>query len=324
MRLRQNDIKNILLSVLIQKLLKKGRNINYNNMKINEVNTKVDKIKTKKLSKDSEEMEFINIDWLLDHHKTKEQERSQMVNELNLKPGDNVLDLGCGPGLWTPMLAEKVKPNGQVIGIDICHELLEYAKKNLRKSPLKKIIKFQHSDFNNLPFEDNTFDVVFFGNCYAYATDPMQVLEEQKRVTKKGGRIIAKDFDGAIIILHPINPYLSAKILAATARALEEKPPEPFFNNYTGRKLNGLFQKVGIKEVATKSYAIQKLAPLIPEAKRYITGNANWYAKIGTPYLSEKELREWYAHFDPSSDKYILDLDEFYFCMLEVVTEGKL
>ena len=281
-----------------------------------------DILKKNKYKDISEDLEFISIDWLLDHHKTKETERSQMIAELNLKPGNQVLDLGCGPGLWTQMLAEQVKPNGQVIGLDLSKDLIKFAKRRLRKNSLRNIIKFQQGNFYYVPFSNDFFDVVFFGNCFAYVTDPMRVLEEQKRVTKKGGRIIAKDFDGAIIIFHPIDPYLSAKILTATAKGLQEKPPDQFFNNYTGRKLHGHFLKAGLKDVSTKSYAIQKLAPLTPEAKRYITGNAKWYADIGAPYLSEKDFRDWYAHFDSTSDKYILNLEEFYFCMLEVVTEG--
>ncbi len=268
-------------------------------------------------------LELTALEWLLDHHRTKEQERRQMVNDLNLNPGDIVLDLGCGPGLWAPLLAEKVKPNGRVIGLDFSPELINYAVENLNKEPLKDIIEFKIADFYAIPFEDDTFDLTFFGNCFAYVTDPFKVLEEQKRVTRKSGRVVAKDFDGAIIIFHPIEPQLSSRVLAATARGLKESPPEPPFDNFAGRKMHGLFLQAGFGNVYTTTYAIQKLSPLTAEAKRYITGNAEWYAKIGSPYLSREDLEQWRAHFDPSSDKYILDLEEFYFCMLEVLTIGQ-
>lgn len=277
---------------------------------------------TNKSSRGEEKLEFICIGWLLDHHRTKQQERRQMVDDLGLKPGDVVLDLGCGPGLWTPLLAEKIKPNGRIIGLDCATDLIGYATENLAKEPLKDIIEFQEGDFCAAPFADETFDLVFFGNCFAYVTDAFNVLQEQKRVTKKGGRIAAKDFDGAVIIFHPIEPQLSLRVMAATAQALKENPPVPPFDNFAGRKMHGLFVKAGLKNVSTTTYAIQKLSPLTPVAKRYITGNAEWYAKIGEPYLSKEDLERWHAHFDPTSDKYILDLEEFYFCMLEMLTIG--
>ena len=73
-------------------------------------------------------MELTELNWLLDHHKTKEHERWRMVEDLYLKPGDKVLDLGCGPGLWVPMFAEKVAPDGKVVGADFDETLVEYAK----------------------------------------------------------------------------------------------------------------------------------------------------------------------------------------------------
>jgi len=279
-------------------------------------------VETEKLFEGETGLELTHVEWLVDHHKAKEQERRQMVDDLNLKPGDVVLDLGCGPGLWTPLLAEKVKPNGRVIGLDFDPALINYAVNNLEKEPLRDIIEFREADFNASPFEDDTFDLIFFSNCFAYVTEPLKALEEQARVTKKGERVAAKDFDGAIIIFHPIDPCLSLKVMAATARRLQENPPEPLFDNYVGRKMHRFFLQTGFKDVSTKTYAIQKLSPLTPEAKRYITGNAEWYARMGSPYLSEEDLQQWQAHFDPTSDKYILDLEEFYFCMLEVLTIG--
>ncbi len=279
-------------------------------------------LETNQSFKGEKDLELTTVEWLLDHHKTKLQERRQTVDDLNLKPGDAVLDLGCGPGLWTHLLAEKVKPNGRVVGVDFSPDLINYAVENLKKDPLKNIIEFRKENFYDLSFKENTFDLVFFGNCFAYITDYFKILEEMKRVTKKGGRTAAKDFDGALFIVHPIEPQLPLKILAAVAQALKENPLAPLFDNFIGRKMHGLFLKAGFKDVSTTSYAIQKLSPLTPEAKRYITGNAEWHAKIGSPYLSKEDLKQWRAYFDPDSDNYILDLEEFYFCMLEVLTVG--
>ena len=245
-----------------------------------------------------------------------------MVANLNLKPGYAILDLGCGPGLWTPLFADKVKPNGRVIGVDFSPELIEYAVSILGVEPLKGIIQFQLADVCAIPFEDNSFDTLLCGNCFSYLTNRLEILEEQKRVTKKGGRVVAKDFDGVIIIVHPIEPHLSLKVMAAAAQALKENPPNPPFDNIVGRKLHGMFLQAGFKDVSTVTYAIQKLSPLEPYAKRYITGDAEWYAQIGAPYLSEEDLQRWKAHFDPNAEEYILDLEEFYFCMVEMITVG--
>jgi ubiquinone/menaquinone biosynthesis C-methylase UbiE len=270
----------------------------------------------------SDELELIDLEWLLDHHKSKEQERIQMVESFGIKPGDIVLDLGCGPGLWTSALAEKVKPNGKVIGVDSTPELLNFAIKNLEKDPLKHLIEFKKSDFNEIPFRSDKFDFTFFGNCFAYVEDHFKVIEEMKRTAKPGGRVAAKDFDGGLFIVHPIDPDLTLRVMSAAAKSLKEKPIEPKFDNFTGRKMHGFFLKAGFKDVSTTSYAIQKLSPLAPEVKNYITGNAEWLVKSGSPYLSEEDTQQWRSHFDPNSENYILDLEEFYFCMLEIITIG--
>ena len=52
------------------------------------------------------------------------------------------------------------------------------------------MIGFKVGDFYDIPFEDNTFDAVFFGNCFAYVTDSSKTLNEQKRVTKNREKLL--------------------------------------------------------------------------------------------------------------------------------------
>lgn len=268
--------------------------------------------------------EYVNfgIPWLLNHHRAKEQQRRGMVDDLNLKSGDIVLDLGCGPGLWTSLLAEKVKPTGRIVGLDSDTDFIRYASENIADQ-YEEIIEFLEGDFRSVPFEDDSFDLVLFGNCFAYVTDHQKVLEEQKRVTRKGGRIAIKDFEGSVLVVHPIEPLLTLKVITAAAQALKENSPNPPFDNFPGQKLRGLLLKARLKNVSATSYALQMVPPLTPEAKRYITGNAKWYAGKGRPYLSEEDFEHWQACFDSASEEYILDSEGFYFCMLEILVIGE-
>ncbi|MFO8085382.1 MAG: methyltransferase domain-containing protein [Desulfobacterales bacterium] len=268
--------------------------------------------------------EYVNwgIKWLIDHHRAKEQQRRGMVDNLNLKSGDIVLDLGCGPGLWTSLLAEKVKPTGRIVGLDSDTDFIRYASENIADQ-YEEIIEFHEGDFRSVPFEDDSFDLVLFGNCFAYVTDHQKVLEEQKRVTRKGGRITVKDFEGSVLVVHPIEPLLTLKVITAAAQALKENPPNPPFDNFSGQKLRDLLLKASLKNVSATSYAVQMVPPLTPEAKCYITGNAKWYAGKGRPYLSEEDFEQWQACFDSASEEYILDSEGFYFCMLEILVIGE-
>jgi ubiquinone/menaquinone biosynthesis C-methylase UbiE len=265
----------------------------------------------------------LGIPWLLDHHIAKEEQRHKMVEDLNLKSGEIVLDLGCGPGLWTHMLAEKVKPDGRIIGLDSNRAFLNYALKNNKKGQFKKIVEFHEGNFYSLPFEKETFDLVLFGNCISYVKEYQKVLKEQKRVTKKGGRIAVRDFEGSVLVIHPIEPLLTMKVLTAAAQALKDNPPDPFFDNFPGQKLRGHLVKAGLKKISCFSYAVHALPPLTSEEKRYIIGWLKWYSDKGKAYLSTEDLEQWLAYFDPCSDEYILDSDEFYFCALDIMAIGE-
>ena len=268
-------------------------------------------------------LELSAVEWLLDHHRAKELQRRQMVEDLRLRPGDVVLDSASGPGLWAQLFAERVGPLGTVVALDFSPGLIAYARESLRNDPLRSAIALALGDFHALPFQEKTFDAVFLGNCFCYVEDVPRVLEAHRHVTKPGGRVISKEFDGGAVIFHPVDPCLTLKVVTASARALQEDLAAPLFDNFVGRKMNGRFMQAGFTNVATRSYAIQKVSPLTPEDKRYITANARWYGDRATPFLSAEDRLQWEGAFDPGSPDYVMDRPDFYFCMIETVTVGK-
>jgi len=71
------------------------------------------------------------IEWLEIHHRSKAPERQQMIRDIGFKRGSFVVDAGCGPGLWTPLLARAIGYQGRILGVDVSPEALVTAYKRM-------------------------------------------------------------------------------------------------------------------------------------------------------------------------------------------------
>lgn len=108
---------------------------------------------------------------------------------IDLKEGDVVLDLGCGAGLDLYFYAKAVGDKGKVYGLDISEDMVAKSKSNMELVGIKNVeIRCGHSD--NLPFEDNFFDVVASNGIYNLSPDKERVFREVFRVLKLGGRTL--------------------------------------------------------------------------------------------------------------------------------------
>lgn len=115
-----------------------------------------------------------------------------LLNISELKPGEKALDVGAGTGEITFLLAEKAGPRGSVIGLDFSNEMLNIAREKLKKRVCRDCpapLVFVQGNALNLPFPDQSFDVVTTGFTLRNVTDIPLSVREMFRVCKYGGKV---------------------------------------------------------------------------------------------------------------------------------------
>lgn len=108
-------------------------------------------------------------------------------------PGQRILDVACGTGTVTRILADH---GATVTGLDFSHGMISEAIERHGDHPN---ITFQQGDATQLPFEDNTFDATTVSFGIRNVQEPKRALAEMLRVTKPGGKILVCEFS------HPAN-----------------------------------------------------------------------------------------------------------------------
>lgn len=109
-----------------------------------------------------------------------------------VRPGDAVLDLGCGAGFDAYVAAMAVGPTGRVVGVDLSPEMLAVAERGRAAAGLSNI-EFRQADVEALPFSDASFDVALSNGVLNLIPDKPAALREVFRVLKPGGRLQACD-----------------------------------------------------------------------------------------------------------------------------------
>lgn len=119
----------------------------------------------------------------------------QTLLNAGLKEGMRCIDIGCGTGSVTRLMANLVGKAGRVVGVDIDKRYLQYCNRNINS---RQNIEFVHDDICKSQLDsEERFDIVYSRFMFHHLTYRREAVRSMKRLTKKGGIIMIQDLDHA-------------------------------------------------------------------------------------------------------------------------------
>ncbi|MFE7773428.1 methyltransferase domain-containing protein [Streptomyces sp. NPDC057445] len=165
-----------------------------------------------------------------------------------LRPGMDVLDVGCGPGTITADLAALVAP-GAVTAVDTAEDVLGEARA-VTAGRGRDNVRFAVADVHQLDFADGSFDVVHAHQVLQHVGEPVQALREMRRVCRAGGFVAVRDSDYGAFTWYPEVPALEEwqELYRRVARAAGGEPD-------AGRRLYSWARAAGFTDITATASA---------------------------------------------------------------------
>jgi SAM-dependent methyltransferase len=170
-------------------------------------------------------------------------EATEVLIELcHIGEGKYVLDVGCGVGVTPCSIARRY--GCRVVGVDILEGMVERSKERAKRQGVMDRVEFRTADAQDLPFEDDLFDVVITESVTAFPEDKQKAVNEYARVTKPGGYVGLSESTWLKIPPPPELIAWASQDLGANLKPL------------TSSQWVGLLEGAGLEEIVAKTYAI--------------------------------------------------------------------
>ena len=212
------------------------------------------------------------------------QNKQRTYTWMHIQPGHAVIDVGCGPGTDTIVLAGLVGPTGRVVGVDSDAAMIAEADRRAEQAGCSAWCRHQQGDAMALPLEKGAFDACRSERLFQHVHNPAGVLAEMARITRPGGWVVVWDTDWGTLSIDTAEVDIERRL--ARIRA------EHHLNNgYAGRQLYGLFKRqqfaditVEIHPVSITDYMLMRYAGRMDTVE---------CVALGAGVVTEEELHRW-------------------------------
>lgn len=234
-------------------------------------------------------------------HRLWSRQAAQAWEAARFRPGQRLLDVGCGPGFATTELAQLAGPEGAVVGVDASERFINYLRARAAAISLPQI-KATVGDVQNLDLPRATFDGAYARWVLCFVSDPAKVVRGVAAALKPGGVFVIQDYycyRGAAIC--PSRPVVS-RVFEAVDQSWRRRGGDPD----VGQRLPAMLAEAG--------FEVRRVDPLVRVA-RPDTALWRWPETFFTNYLpalvemnliTAADADEWNEHWrqrtaDPAS-----------------------
>jgi len=174
---------------------------------------------------------------------------------LNIKPGQKIVDVGCGPGDFTRQLARLSKQKATILGIDSNEKSIRAATTDTKKARLSQCVSYELGDVYKIPLEDGYADLTCCRTLLMHLTEPLKAVKEMARVTRTGGSVVALE-GGKMGAFYDSNDeeysMLAERAYEAWINGIRKLEGKEF---KIGEKLPGIFREAGLSGIKAEVQA---------------------------------------------------------------------
>ncbi len=249
-----------------------------------------------------------------------QREICQAIASLELKPGMQVLDVGCGTGEALGWLQEAVGTSGIVVGIDLSAAHATAAR--LRASPQTEVFQ---CDLMRAPLPPASFDLIWCVNTINHLSDRTQAIEHLARFLRPGGRIAAAQSS----LLPDMYFAWDSRLERVTNEAVRQYYRDRYHlkegDLSSVRDLVGLLRRAQLRNVAVRTVLLERTSPVDVATQLYLSEaifRDTWGERL-RPYLSSEDYAELTALCDPQHAGYALRRPDFHFLQSFTLATGQ-